>query len=72
VAKPQKTEAIRLPSSGNSGGWQAVRALMLLHALTGSVGTPGGVSPKKRSKYFGYGRWNCNTRRLTDFGGFAS
>jgi len=29
-------------SSGNLGGWQSARALMLLHVLTGSVGTPGG------------------------------
>jgi anaerobic selenocysteine-containing dehydrogenase len=29
-------------ASGNLGGWQPVRALMLLHVLTGSVGTKGG------------------------------
>lgn len=29
-------------ASGNLGGWQVARALMLLHVLTGSVGTKGG------------------------------
>jgi anaerobic selenocysteine-containing dehydrogenase len=28
--------------SGNLGGWQVARALVLLHVLTGSIGTPGG------------------------------
>ncbi len=35
----------RNAASGNLGGWQVARALMLLHVLTGSVGVPGGVNP---------------------------
>jgi anaerobic selenocysteine-containing dehydrogenase len=45
------SHAWRGAAAGNSGGWQAVRALMLLHALTGSVGTPGGVSPNSWNKF---------------------
>jgi len=45
------SHAWRGAASGNCGGWQAVRALMLLHALTGSVGTPGGVSPNAWDKF---------------------
>ncbi|MBI3724200.1 molybdopterin-dependent oxidoreductase, partial [bacterium] len=35
----------RSAASGNLGGWQVARALFFLNVLTGSVGTPGGVSP---------------------------
>ena len=45
------SHAWRGAASGNCGGWQAVRALMLLHALTGSVGTPGGMSPNGWNKF---------------------
>ena len=38
-------------ASGNLGGWQVARALQLLHALTGSVGTEGGVSPNTWDKF---------------------
>ncbi|MGO9327936.1 MAG: efflux RND transporter permease subunit, partial [Steroidobacteraceae bacterium] len=38
-------------ASGNLGGWQAVRALMLLHALTGSVGTKGGHNLNAWNKF---------------------
>jgi anaerobic selenocysteine-containing dehydrogenase len=38
-------------SSGNLGGWQTARALMLLHVLTGSVGTPGGHNPNAWNKF---------------------
>jgi anaerobic selenocysteine-containing dehydrogenase len=38
-------------ASGNLGGWQVARALQLLTVLTGSVGTPGGVSPHAWNKY---------------------
>ena len=31
----------RNTASGNLGGWQVARCLMLLHVLSGSVGTPG-------------------------------
>src|SRR5271157_137661 len=38
-------------ASGNLGGWQAVRALMLLHVLTGSVGTKGGHNLSAWNKF---------------------
>jgi len=53
-------------ASGNLGGWQIARALMLLHVLTGSVGTPGGVNPNAWDKFApkpsemppAFDRWN--------------
>jgi len=41
----------RNAASGNLGGWQIARCLMLLHALTGSIGTPGGVNPNSWDKF---------------------
>ena len=41
----------RNAASGNLGGWQVARALMLLHVLTGSVGTPGGMNPNSWDKF---------------------
>ena len=41
----------RNAASGHVGGWQVARALMLLHVLTGSVGTPGGVNPNSWDKF---------------------
>ncbi len=41
----------RNAASGNLGGWQIARALMLLHALTGSIGVPGGVNPNSWDKF---------------------
>jgi anaerobic selenocysteine-containing dehydrogenase len=41
----------RASASGNLGGWQSARALMLLHALTGSLGTRGGLSPNSWNKF---------------------
>ena len=41
----------RNTASGNLGGWQVARALMFLHVLTGSVGTPGGVNPNAWDKF---------------------
>jgi anaerobic selenocysteine-containing dehydrogenase len=38
-------------ASGNLGGWQSARALMLLHVLTGSVGTPGGHNLNAWNKF---------------------
>ncbi len=35
----------RNAAAGNLGGWQVARALVLLHVLTGSLGTEGGVNP---------------------------
>ncbi|MDQ3458079.1 MAG: molybdopterin-dependent oxidoreductase, partial [Deinococcota bacterium] len=37
--------------AGNEGGWQVARCLMLLHALTGSVGTRGGFWPNAWHKF---------------------
>jgi anaerobic selenocysteine-containing dehydrogenase len=41
----------RSTASGNQGGWSAARCLVFLHALTGSLGTKGGVLPNTWSKY---------------------
>jgi anaerobic selenocysteine-containing dehydrogenase len=41
----------RNAASGHLGGWQIARALMLLHVLTGSVGTEGGVNPNSWDKF---------------------
>ncbi|MBM3460545.1 MAG: formate dehydrogenase [Armatimonadetes bacterium] len=41
----------RNTASGNLGGWQVARALMLLHVLTGSVGTEGGLLPNEWAKF---------------------
>ncbi|HEX8817320.1 MAG TPA: molybdopterin-dependent oxidoreductase [Terriglobales bacterium] len=38
-------------ASGNLGGWQPARALMLLHVLTGSVGTRGGHNLNAWTKF---------------------
>ena len=41
----------RNAATGNRGGWMVARALMLLHMLTGSVGTEGGVAPNSWNKF---------------------
>jgi anaerobic selenocysteine-containing dehydrogenase len=41
----------RNTASGNLGGWQVARSLMLLHVLAGSVGTPGGLNPNSWDKF---------------------
>ncbi len=41
----------RNAASGNLGGWQIARCLLLLHALTGSLGTPGGLNPNSWDKF---------------------
>jgi anaerobic selenocysteine-containing dehydrogenase len=41
----------RSAASGNLGGWQVARALYFLNALTGSIGTEGGVSPNVWNKF---------------------
>ena len=41
----------RSAASGNLGGWQIARALMLLHVLTGSFGRPGGLNPNAWDKF---------------------
>jgi len=40
----------RNTAAGNKGGWQSARALVFLHALTGSIGHPGGVNPNSWDK----------------------
>jgi len=40
----------RNTAAGNLGGWQSARALLLLHALSGSVGTQGGLNPNAWDK----------------------
>ncbi|MGH2859349.1 MAG: molybdopterin-dependent oxidoreductase, partial [Solirubrobacteraceae bacterium] len=45
------THIWRGPAAGNLHGWQITRALWLLNVLTGSVGTPGGVSPNAWNKF---------------------
>jgi len=41
----------RAAAAGNLNGWQVTRALWLLNVLTGSVGTPGGVSANAWNKF---------------------
>ncbi len=41
----------RSAGAGNEGGWQIARCLMLLHALTGSLGTTGGLWPNRWNKF---------------------
>jgi anaerobic selenocysteine-containing dehydrogenase len=41
----------RNTAAGNEGGWQTTRALLLLHVLTGSIGTPGGLNPNAWDKF---------------------
>ena len=41
----------RNAASGNHGGWQIARALLFLHVLSGSVGTPGGLNPNSWDKF---------------------
>ncbi|HET9103883.1 MAG TPA: molybdopterin-dependent oxidoreductase [Solirubrobacteraceae bacterium] len=41
----------RAAAAGNLHGWQITRALWLLNVLTGSVGTPGGVSANAWNKF---------------------
>ena len=41
----------RSATSGNEGGWQVARALFLLNALTGAVGTEGGTYPNAWNKF---------------------
>ncbi|MDZ7802312.1 MAG: molybdopterin-dependent oxidoreductase [Trueperaceae bacterium] len=41
----------RSAGAGNEGGWQVSRCLMLLHGLTGSIGTRGGFWPNTWTKH---------------------
>jgi anaerobic selenocysteine-containing dehydrogenase len=49
--KPLRFASVARQRSGNLGGWQSARALMLLHVLTGSVGTPGGHNLNAWNKF---------------------
>ena len=56
----------RNAAAGHLHGWQTARALLLLHALTGSLGVPGGVNPNSWDKFVpkpsanppAFSRWN--------------
>lgn len=41
----------RAAAAGNLGGWQVARAVFFLNVLTGSVGTPGGISANIWDKF---------------------
>jgi anaerobic selenocysteine-containing dehydrogenase len=41
----------RNAAAGNLGGWQVSRCLMLISALVGAIGTPGGTNPNSRDKF---------------------
>ena len=41
----------RNTAAGNEGGWQVARSLLLLHVLSGSVGTRGGLNPNSWDKF---------------------
>ena len=45
------THVWRSAAAGNLGGWQVARALFLLNALLGAVGTEGGTSPNAWNKF---------------------
>lgn len=53
-------------AAGHLGGWQIARSLLFLHAITGSIGRPGGVNPNSWDKFAPkpsempphHGRWN--------------
>ena len=41
----------RNAAAGHEGGWQTARALLFLHVLSGSLGTPGGLNPNSWDKF---------------------
>ncbi|PYQ49156.1 MAG: hypothetical protein DMF59_14280, partial [Acidobacteria bacterium] len=45
AGKRLSTHTWRSATSGNLGGWQVARALFLLNALVGAIGTEGGTFP---------------------------
>ncbi|HUJ14494.1 MAG TPA: molybdopterin-dependent oxidoreductase [Thermoanaerobaculia bacterium] len=45
------THTWRSATAGNLGGWQVARCLFLLNALSGAVGTEGGVFPNAWNKF---------------------
>jgi len=51
AGKRLSTHTWRSATAGNLGGWQVARALFLLNALSGSIGTEGGVFPNASNKF---------------------
>jgi anaerobic selenocysteine-containing dehydrogenase len=51
AGKRLSTHTWRSATAGNLGGWQVARALFLLNALSGSVGTEGGTFPNAWNKF---------------------
>jgi anaerobic selenocysteine-containing dehydrogenase len=51
AGKRLSTHTWRSAASGNLGGWQVARALFLLKALSGSIGTAGGTFPNSWNKF---------------------
>ena len=51
AGKRLSTHTWRSATAGNLGGWQVARALFLLNALSGSIGTEGGTFPNAWNKF---------------------
>ncbi|HVS31826.1 MAG TPA: molybdopterin-dependent oxidoreductase [Thermoanaerobaculia bacterium] len=51
AGKRLSTHTWRSATAGNLGGWQVARALFMINALSGSVGTEGGVFPNAWNKF---------------------
>ena len=51
AGKRLSTHTWRSATAGNLGGWQVARALFLLNALSGAVGTEGSVFPNAWNKF---------------------
>src|SRR5439155_11195579 len=51
AGKRLSTHTWRSATAGNLGGWQVARALFLLNALSGAVGTEGGTFPNGWNKF---------------------
>src|SRR5437667_9004305 len=51
AGKRLSTHTWRSATAGNLGGWQVARALFLLNALSGAIGTEGGVFPNAWNKF---------------------
>jgi len=51
AGKRLSTHTWRSATAGNLGGWQVARCLFLINALSGSIGTEGGVFPNAWNKF---------------------
>ena len=51
AGKRLSTHTWRSATAGNLGGWQVARALFLLNALSGAIGTEGGTFPNAWNKF---------------------